>query len=313
MDCDTKEKGRTLFESVIRNTDFLGDFEGALKILEKDEYPYMWLLPHIAGLPEARVMVTNRRLAVFRVRLLRAKRLALVAVQDLDALSSVSVRQSGDASEGKASLVLSFGPPTPDTVDLGGLHLLLAEEAKKFLALPAQKRASAAKQLREVATSNAKHEHCPECGERAVSAASGKPFCPKCGWHAASKSQLRGGPSRGARTLQAPGSQDRKASDQLSGGRTLATLGSALRVLAALMALFGLVMAIATGASGGGVGGLLPALLLVVVSFSMFRVGGATRNWGMSGQTGLRFYIPVLFNLAVVLGLAVLLLSVAWQ
>jgi len=139
-------KGRAseLFESVVKNTGFFNEFSLALTHLEQGERPYIWLSAEIAGLREARVLVTNRRIAIFQVRLLGAPRLSLVGAYNLHALASTSVTKVGDKH---ASLTVAFDDPPHFAVSLSGLSAELAEEAKRFLALSHDERAGVAERL----------------------------------------------------------------------------------------------------------------------------------------------------------------------
>lgn len=137
-----KERARELFESVVKNTGFFGDFYRALSYIEQGEAPYMWVFPYIAGIPETRVLVTDRRILIFRVKYL-GPRLKLVAAYDLHALSTVSVTRGGD---GAVSLILSFNEPEHASVSLNGLSTGLAEQAKRFFALSDNARATIADQ-----------------------------------------------------------------------------------------------------------------------------------------------------------------------
>jgi len=143
MDRVPRAASRELFESVVRNTDFFGEFWLALGYIEQPENPYMWLFAEVAGLQAARVLVTDRHLVIFQERLfgIGARRLALVASHDLRTLSSASVAKTGDV---RTSLGLAFDGPVPGVVSLDGLEEELAEKVRKFLTLSEDERSAAA-------------------------------------------------------------------------------------------------------------------------------------------------------------------------
>jgi len=140
-----KERDRELFESVVTNTGFFNEFSLALTHLEQGERPYMWLSVEIAGLRESRVLVTDRRIAIFQVRLLGAPRLSLVGAYNLHALSSTSVTTK--VGDKHTSLTVAFDDPPHFAVSLSGLSAELAEEAKRFFALSHDERATVAERL----------------------------------------------------------------------------------------------------------------------------------------------------------------------
>jgi len=134
----SRERARKLFDSIERNVDFFGEFRLALRALQEGEYPYMWLFANVQGVPERRLLLTDRRLLLFRARLIRSPRLLLLATYDLGALSGPPVTAQ---SENNASVELSFvGVADKSPLNLGGLSPALAERIEGFLALaPAER------------------------------------------------------------------------------------------------------------------------------------------------------------------------------
>ena len=137
-----KERARELFESVVKNTGFFGDFCSALQHIQQGETPHMRIFPYISGIREARVLVTDRRILIFRVKYF-GPRLQLVVAYDLCTLSTVSSTKSGD---GSVSLLLSFNEPNQASVSLNGLSTELAEQAERFFTLSDNVRATVAGQ-----------------------------------------------------------------------------------------------------------------------------------------------------------------------
>lgn len=134
----SREEARELFDSVERNVGFFGEFCLALRALQEGECPYMWLVANVQGVPESRLLLTNRRLLLFRVRLFRSPRLLPLATYDLGALGGPPVTAQ---SESKTSIELSFvGGGDKSLLNLGGLSPALAEKIEGFLALaPAER------------------------------------------------------------------------------------------------------------------------------------------------------------------------------
>jgi len=138
-----KEKAREIFEAVKQNVGYFSEFRMALSHVQQGELPHMWLSADIRGYPETRLLLTDRRLLLFRVRLVRTPRLQSIDNYDLGLLcSSPLTTQLGEETR----VELSFSGAEPTLLVLGGLSPMLAEQLKGFLVLTAAERAIMARE-----------------------------------------------------------------------------------------------------------------------------------------------------------------------
>lgn len=127
----SRREAEELFDRIEKNTGFFGDFRRALRALEPKEQPRMWLSPLIGGIPESRVLISNRRILVFRVRLFSSSRLSLISTHDLQTISNVSTETEAGQD---APLTVTFHQSTHPPLALAGLSAETAEKARKLLA-----------------------------------------------------------------------------------------------------------------------------------------------------------------------------------
>lgn len=127
-----KQAVRALFDRIGRGTGFFGEFRAALQHVQDDEHPYMWLMSQVRGTADARILLTDRRMLVFCVRLVAKQCLSLTHDVDLDmVVGSPLLKKTGK----HASLGISFGNCEANCVSFQHLPGVLAEKVKRFVGL----------------------------------------------------------------------------------------------------------------------------------------------------------------------------------
>jgi hypothetical protein len=144
----SRQDARLHFQSLLRNSDLVGEYLWAARLLAPGERPFAWLSVNIRGISVPRVLITDRRLLVFSTGF-RARSTALVVGYALDEVTGVRLRPRGRRSRSSSIHVRLSTRAGDHELVLEKVPTKIAREVEHFLNSSKEGREMLVRQLLE--------------------------------------------------------------------------------------------------------------------------------------------------------------------